>query len=105
MRELSQLTGTLPTAAELRRARDYVIGQIDLSLESTDNQMMWLGEQLLGYGKIVPPSEVKRRLSAVKPREIRAVARAFFRPEGMNLAMVSPLKANRRLASTLELQP
>src|SRR5260370_851672 len=47
MRELSQLTGTLPTAAELRRARDYVIGQLDLGLESTGNQMMWLGWQLL----------------------------------------------------------
>ena len=45
MRELSRLTKTLPTAAELRRARDYVTGQIDLGLESTDNQMMWLGEQ------------------------------------------------------------
>ena len=102
-RELERLTREIPSAGEFRRARDYVIGQIDLSLESTDNQMMWLGEQLLGYGKIVPPSEVKRRLSAVKPREIRAAARAFFRPEGMNLAMVSPLKTDRGLASLLRL--
>ena len=45
MRELSRLVEPPPGAVELRRARDYVIGQIDLSLESTDNQMMWLGEQ------------------------------------------------------------
>ena len=65
----------------MRRARDYVIGQIDLSLESTDNQMNWLGEQLLGYGRILPPAHIKRRLRQVTAGEIRAVARDFFRPE------------------------
>jgi len=103
MRELSQLAGTLPTAAELRRARDYVIGQIDLGLESTDNQMMWLGEQLVSYGKIVSPEDIKQRISEVKASEIRAVARDFFRPERMNLALVSPLKSDKGLVASLKL--
>ena len=103
MRELGQLTGTLPTAAELRRARDYVIGQIDLGLESTDNQMMWLGEQLVSYGKIVSPEDIKQRISEVKASEIRAVARDFFRPERMNLALVSPLKSDKGLVASLKL--
>lgn len=103
MRELSQLTETLVTNAELRRARDYVIGQIDLGLESTDNQMMWLGEQLVGYGKIISPEEIKQRVAEVKAGEIRAVAREFFRPERLNLALVSPLKTDRGLASLLKI--
>ncbi len=65
LRELRRMTQTAPSAAELRRARDYVIGQIDLSLESTDNQMNWLGEQLLGYGRVLRPSQIKRRLRLV----------------------------------------
>ena len=65
LRELRRLRDPPPGAAELRRARDYVIGQMDLGLESTDNQMNWIGEQWLGYGKIVPPDEVKRRLRRV----------------------------------------
>lgn len=100
-RELRRFTKTPPSAAEIRRARDYTIGQIDLSLESTDNQMNWLGEQLLGYGKVLPPSEVKRRLRAVTVGEIRAVARDFFRPERLNLALVSPLKTDARLVRLL----
>lgn len=103
MRELRRLTETLPTAAELRRARDYVIGQIDLGLESTDNQMMWLGEQLIGYGKIISPDEIKQRISEVKASEIRAVARDFFRPERLNLALVSPLKSDKALGKLLAL--
>ena len=64
--------------AELRRARDYLIGQIDLSLESTENQMMWLAEQMLGYGRTVPPSYIKRRLRRPSLRARSAVARANF---------------------------
>lgn len=101
VRELRRLRETPPPAAELRRARDYVIGQIDLGLESTDNQMNWIGEQWLGYGRIVQPNEVKRRLSGVTAAQIRAVARDFFRPEHLSLALVSPRKSIRDLARLL----
>src|SRR5205814_2127367 len=38
LRELRHLAATPPAATELRRARDYVIGQMDLSLENTESQ-------------------------------------------------------------------
>jgi predicted Zn-dependent peptidase len=97
-RELRRLTETPPGAAELRRARDYIIGQMDLGLESTDNQMNWIGEQWLGYGKILPPGEVKRRVRSVSAGEIRAIARDFFQPDRLNLALVSPLKSAKGLS-------
>src|SRR5438445_791339 len=103
LRELRRLTEAPPAAAELRRARDYVIGQIDLSLESTESQMMWLGEQLLGHGKLIPAGEIKRRLAHVTAGEVRAVARDFFRPERLNLALVSPLKSVANLSRALRL--
>lgn len=91
-RELRRCAETAPTAGELRRARDYLIGQLDIGLESTENQMTWLGEQLLAYGKAISPGESKRRLQEVTARQVRAVAKEFFRPERMSLAIVSPLK-------------
>lgn len=99
--ELQRLTQSLITPAELRRARDYVIGQIDLSLESTENQMMWMAEQMLGYGKIIPATEIKQHLSDVRAHEIRSAARDFFRPDRLNLALVSPLKKPTRIAKLL----
>ena len=103
LRELRRLLEAPPTAAELRRARDYVIGQIDLSLENTESQMMWLGEQLLGYGKIIPAPDIKRRLAQVTAGEIRAVARDFFRPERLNLALVSSRKSESGFTNMLRL--
>lgn len=99
MRELRRFSTSPPSAGELQRARDYAIGQIDLSLESPDNQMNWVGEQLLAYGKIVRPEEIKRKLRAVTARDIRAVAADFFRPEHFNLALVSPLKTSKSLGA------
>jgi predicted Zn-dependent peptidase len=93
LRELRRLRDRPPAATELRRARDYVIGQIDLSLENTESQMMWLGEQLLAYGKIIPAHEIKSRLSRVTAAEIRAAAHDFVRPERLNLALVSSRKS------------
>lgn len=99
--ELRRLTETLPSHAELRRARDYLLGQIDLGLETTESQMNWLGEQVLGYGRIMPPTEIKHQLRKVSAAQIRAVARDFFRPERLNLALVSPLSSSKRLARWL----
>jgi len=100
-RELARFVEEAPNAKELRDARDYLIGQIDLGLESTENQMMWLGDQLIGYGKIIPPTQIKQRLSEVKAGQIRSVARELLRPDRMNLALVSPLKSPGGLAKVL----
>jgi predicted Zn-dependent peptidase len=101
LREMQRLREAAPSAAELRRARDYVIGQIDLSLESADHQMNWVGEQLIGYGKVWRPTQVKRRLQEVTAGEIRARARDFFRPDRLNLALVSPLTSDKSVARIL----
>jgi predicted Zn-dependent peptidase len=93
VREMKRLASDLAPSAELRRARDYLTGQMDLSLENSENQMMWAGEQWLGYGKILKPDEFKKRLGEVNPAAVRAAARRFFRPDRFNLALVSPLKS------------
>ncbi len=97
LRELEKLKQSPPRRSELNRARDYVLGQIELSRENTESQMNWLGEQLLGYGRSFPPEYLRRQLRAVTPSQIQAVARDFLRPERLNLALVSPLKSTRSL--------
>jgi predicted Zn-dependent peptidase len=99
--ELASLAQDLPSRAELRRARDYIFGQLDLNLENTENQMTWLGEQYLGYGKIISPEDLKSRLAEVRPSDVRAVGRDFFRPERFSLALVSPMKDAVRLSPIL----
>lgn len=103
LRELRRLREEPAAAGELRRARDYVIGQIDLSLENTESQMMWMGEQLLGYRKIVPAAQIKRRLARVSPADIRSAARDFIQPDRLNLALVSSLKSDAGIRRLMRL--
>lgn len=102
-KELRQLAAKGPSLAEVRRARDYVIGQFDFALEGTEPHMTWLGELIIGHGRLKPPGQTREQLAAVTPTQIRAVARDLFRPDRLNLALVSPLKRVSGLESLLKL--
>ena len=65
LREMRRLTETIPTRAEVRRACDYACGQLDLSLENTEHQMMWIGERFLGYGQVESAAAAKRQLHEI----------------------------------------
>lgn len=103
MAELRRSAKEAPGRSELRRAKDYVLGQIDLNLEATEQQMIWLGEQLLGHGRATAPDGMKRALAAVTAAEVQSAARDFFRPDRLNLALVSPHSSNRELQRLLKL--
>ena len=100
-RELRALRDTPVSKRELQRACDFIVGQMELSLEGTENQMNWLGESILAYGKIFTPAEAKDRIAAVKASEVRSVAHQFFVSGRLNLALVSPLEKTGRLSDLL----
>ncbi len=90
LRELGRLVERAPGAGEVRRARDYVLGQFDLSLENTEHHLMWLGEHWLNYGAPPDPDAVRRQLGLVTRSAIHRVARDFLGPAGRTLALVLP---------------
>jgi predicted Zn-dependent peptidase len=91
--ELARMANRPPERHEFRRARDYVLGQMDLGLENTENQMHWMGEQLVGHGRLITPASVRRRIAAATPSDVQAIARDFFRADRLSLALVSPLES------------
>lgn len=92
VKELRQLATKRPTAGEVRRARDYVIGQFDLALEGTEAHMTWLGEQLVNHGQLIPAATTRERLAAVTPAEICRACADCLQAGGTSLALVSPLR-------------
>lgn len=102
-RELRRLADRPVTAAELRRARDYSVGQIDLSLENTEHHMMWLGEQTITTGQPCPVDRLKRDLQQVTAADIQSAARDFLRLDRCVLAAISPIRSDRPLRRGLGL--
>ena len=99
--EMRKVSRQGPSAIELRRAKDYAVGQMWLGLESTANRMMWLGEHLLGYGRIPVPEEVERRIAGVTEDEIQKVAVDLFRDQRLNAAVITPSKDERAVETLL----
>ena len=90
LQTVAQLARRAPSARELRRAKEYTCGQIHLNLESTDNQMMWLGEGLLGHNRVINPDKLIHQVEQVTAEEISAAAKLLVHDERLNVAVVSP---------------
>ena len=101
LQELNKLSRRPPSAVELQRAKDYSIGQMRLGLESTSNQMMWVGEHLLSYGFIHTPEEIERKIEVVTAEEIQSIATALFRDNRLSAAVITPSKDDKAVADLL----
>jgi predicted Zn-dependent peptidase len=77
-------------AGELKRAKDYLLGTFRLGLEGTGSQMMFIGESLLNYGRVVRPEETIAGIQAVTAEDVRRVAADVFEPSRLTLALVVP---------------
>ena len=101
LRELESICAKAPSRTELKKAQDYTIGQTLMGLESTSNQIMWMGESLLGYSQILDPSEVERRVHSVTPEDVQHTACYCLNRVKLGLAVVGPLKDEARIRSWL----
>lgn len=92
VRELRRLTERPPSEGELRRAKAFLHGQLDLHLENTENHMIWLAEQWSAFGRIAPATRIQDEIAAVTAAQVRAAARAYIRPDRLSLAIISPTR-------------
>jgi predicted Zn-dependent peptidase len=92
LRELERICQNAPSRHELRKAQDYTVGQTLLGLESTSNQMMWMGESILGYRKVLDPEEVEKRVMEVTAEDVKKVACYCLKRARLGMAVVGPIK-------------
>jgi predicted Zn-dependent peptidase len=97
LRELENICQKAPSKAELKKAQDYTIGQTFMGLESTSNQIMWMGESLLGYGKVLDPGEIEKKIFAVTPQEVQRVACHCLNRVRLGVAVVGPVENEQRI--------
>jgi predicted Zn-dependent peptidase len=62
---------------------------------------MWMGESLLGYGKILDPAEVECAIRAVTAEDIQAVACHCLSRGRLGVAVVGPTKDAAAIESWL----
>ncbi len=77
---------------ELQRAKDHVVGNTMLGLESSDSIAGYYGGQEILLREMITPEEFSQRIQRVTAEEIALVARDIFQNKKLNLAVIGPLK-------------
>jgi len=90
LNELRKIRNKPVGEQELRRAKDYYLGQLYLALEDTLDQMVWLGEKVMYLGEPPTREEIREKIEAVTARDIQAIAGRYLRTNNLNLAVVGP---------------
>jgi predicted Zn-dependent peptidase len=52
--------------------------------------MMWVGENLMSYGRFIQPDEVIRKIEAVSEKDIHRVAGEVLNGKSLSVAMITP---------------
>jgi len=81
---------------ELKKAKEYIKGHLALSLEDTRAVGSFFGLKELLLGKIDTPEDVFKGIDGVTINDVLRVAKEFFVPERLNLAIIGPYKDQKR---------
>lgn len=88
---------------ELMMVKDMLVGNLYLSLETSDRVATFLGGQEVVLGKIKTPAEIADKIRAVTAEDIARVSREIFKTEHLNLVMIGPAKDPESFAPLLRL--
>ncbi|MDD5568507.1 MAG: pitrilysin family protein, partial [Candidatus Omnitrophica bacterium] len=92
LNELNKIKASIVTDAELKRAKEFYIGQLKLALEDTLEYMLWIGESTLLADKTFSLGEIISEVNSVDKAAIRKTARKIFNAKNINLSLIGPLK-------------
>lgn len=88
---------------ELSRAKEHLIGQLIIGLETSDQMASFYGGQEILTRKIFAPEEIIRNIQKVKGEEIMAVAKEIFQNQKINLAVIGPFEDKGRFENLVKL--
>ncbi len=90
--EVKKLMLTKVPEQELSKVKEYLIGNMDLELESSDSQAQFAGIQELLKKEVKTSKEQALKLRKVTAGDIQRLAKRIFVEKGLNLALIGPFK-------------
>jgi predicted Zn-dependent peptidase len=88
--ELDKIRQKKPSQAELRRTKDYLIGNFKLSMEQVRTRLFYFGASTLSTGKIVDPIECVEKIEAVTADEVQTLAQQIIDDSKKSFSWVTP---------------
>ena len=89
--------------AELKKAKDHMVGSLMLSLETSDSLASFYGFQELLAREVLTPEEEVRNIQKVSAEEVQEVANDIFTDDKLNLAVIGPVGEEKDLKQALKI--
>ena len=103
LKELEKAKDKLVSIDEFKRAKEFYLGQLALSLEETLDNMLWIGESTATLDEVYSLKDIFKKINKIKREDIREVADYIFKEKSLNLALIGPLKdSEQSLCSQLK---
>jgi len=103
LKEFRYLRNTIVGDGELKKAKDYIIGTMSLSLETTDELCAFYGEQEVTFKKILEPEAIMRKIRRVTADHVKSIAREIFQNNKLNLSVIGPFKDKKKFEKILKI--
>ena len=90
--ELIKIAKDKISDTELKRAKEFIKGNLILRLEDSADLTVWLAEQQMLNGKIETLEQKIAKLDKVTIREVKKLAQELIKFNKLNLAIIGPVK-------------
>ena len=87
-RELKRIREKPVSAAELKRTKEFLVGNFRLSHEKVTSKLFFYGQTMLSFGRLVSPQEQIDGICSVTAADVKRVANAILRPSNRSVSWV-----------------
>ena len=89
-RELKRIREKPVSAAELKRTKDFLIGNFRLSHEKVTSKLFFYGQTMLSFRRLVSPQEQIDGIHAVTAADVKTAANAILKQSNRSISWVVP---------------
>lgn len=102
MEEFQRIKVELVSTEELSKAKEYIIGNIFLSLETSDSLAEFFGLREILRKEIMTPTEWGEEIKKITSKDVQNIAKEIFDESRINLALIGPMENEKELLSLLK---
>ncbi len=103
LKEIKKISTVLVDEKELQKVKQYLIGSLKLSLESSDSLASYYGPQEVLKGRWKTPEDRAKAINNVTAKDIQKIAQKFFTKDNITVAMVGGEEYTKDMTSILKL--
>ena len=92
LRACTKLKEELVDAKELEKAKEIIIGNLKLGLESSDSWAMYFAGEVIQQKKVRDIADIEKAIRKINPKDIQNIAQEIFVKKHLNLAIIGPFE-------------